>query len=50
MSRITTGGYFMSIICEIDQILGNNKDYFILKNKEFKENYQKSKEKQIADK
>ena len=30
----------MSIICEIDQILGNNKDYFILKNKEFKENYQ----------
>lgn len=39
----------MSIICEIDQILVNNKDYFILKNKEFKENYQKSREKQIAD-
>lgn len=34
----------MSIICEIDQILVNNKDYFILKNKEFKENYQKFKE------
>ncbi|BBF07145.1 hypothetical protein [Haemophilus influenzae] len=39
----------MSIICEIDQILINNKDYFILKSKEFKENYQKSKEKQISD-
>ena len=33
----------MSIICEIEQILVNNKDYFILKNKEFKENYQKFK-------
>lgn len=39
----------MSIIYEIDQILVNNKDYFILKNKEFEENYLRVEEKKLPD-
>ncbi|WP_158497219.1 hypothetical protein [Mannheimia sp. USDA-ARS-USMARC-1261] len=39
----------MSIIYEIDQILVNNKDYFILKSKEFEENYLRVEEKHLSD-
>lgn len=39
----------MSIICEIDQILVNSQDYFILKNKEFEQFSLIVKENQVED-
>lgn len=39
----------MSIICEIDKILTDNKDYFISKQQEYQELHERSKQEQKTE-